>query len=172
MVGPLVSFSTTPIGASVADLMSERSAITRAPLGGMREAVGEWVLHYDVPPPASEELYAATRVAGVTAMRALPDSQSAVRLRDSLIAEIGTSTDTSCVTVRRGRRRVPATIVRRGDREYVVSHWSRDLPVASANSPDSIPLPILFALEYRPSAAVRPDEEASPCGSTAPAPAK
>ncbi len=172
MVGPLTSFSGNPLGVPVADLMRERSAIMRAPLGGLREAAGDWVLHYDVPPPASEELFPTMRVSGVTAMRALPDSLAATRLRDSLLAEIGPANTERCVTVRRGKQRAPATIVRRGDYEYMIGYWSRDLPTASVSAPDSIPLPILFAVTYRPAADARPNEDVSPCGTTAPTSAK
>jgi hypothetical protein len=185
LVGPLASFTSPPLGTQVGALMRERSAATRAPLGGVREVVGDWVLHYDVPPPTADAPFETMRVSEITAMRALVDTQAAAQLHDSLLAVIGPSVTQRCVSVRRGRLRAPATIVRRGDREYMLGYWSRELPAlngqdstqgdslaANAQGPERIPLPILFAVTYRPAADSRLGEDESACGTTAPAAVK
>ncbi len=185
LVGPLASFTSPPLGTQAGALMRERSAATRAPLGGVREVVGDWVLHYDVPPPTADAPFETMRVSELTAMRALVDTQAAVQLQDSLLAVIGPSATQRCVTVRRGRLRAPATIVRRGDREYMLGYWARELPTVNvqdssqsesmatnAQGPERVPLPILFAVTYRPAADARLGEDESTCGTSAPSAVK
>ncbi len=159
-IEPFDALRGVHLGMSGSEVAATRTAVKRAPMGGLREQLGPWLVHYDLPNPSVDSVMGATRLREIVALRAFPDVPTAERTRDSLLQVVQRASGASSATVRCVQLRMPTDtailgLVRIGNEEVGVGYWR------NASGRD-----VALSVRLRQSLPERSSEAAVPCSSS------
>lgn len=178
-VGPFAAIERITLGTTAERVLAVRERAARAPMGGVREPMGEWILHYDMPTPRVDTLFATMRVRELTALRGLPDSGAAQQLQDSLLSAIRVSggplasSSRRCTRAARGLDSVTWTVIADKERELVLGYWVSAVtsPIDTFATRDStrrrVTPPLMLAMTLRVAGESRAWEREVDCPASA-----
>lgn len=178
-VGPFALVDSVSIGTTAERVFEVRKGAVRAPIGGVREQLGEWMIHYDLPTPRVDSLYVTMPVREISALRGAADSGAAQQLQDSLLQAIRASDDrfagavTRCTRAARGRDSVTWVVIPDSSRELALGYWvSGERPpvddtTMSDSSPRRLVPPLTLAMTLRLAGIPRAWEQEVACPSNA-----
>ena len=178
-VGPFAAIDSITLGTTAERVLAVRERAARAPMGGVREPMGDWMLHYDMPTPRVDSLFRRMPVRELSAMRGMGDSSAAQHLQDSLLSAIRLSDSPlasgvqRCTRAARGLDSVTWVVIADNEREVALGYWVSAVapPIDSVATRDSTPRritpPVTLAMTLRLAGQPRAREREVLCSAAA-----